>query len=403
MRPGVVYKVRMRALVAVVALLTTAIGAGAAPPIAVLVVIDGLGATAAAPDRLPALAARATAPSSTWTTARGVLPARTNPNHASMLTGQWPDGHGIVGNRYWDAATGERVPMDQPRLLDAETLFDVLGAEAPPLPSAAFFAKGKLRRLFGDGPSHLWDPGTEYADDGATMRAAEALLQHGPPPALLVVAIADVDRASHRAGPGTPDASAAVRRADGLVRDLLDVLVARGLWERAVVIVTADHGFDTILPDGVIELPADTANGIAWVDEGRVALGRPVDADAPAAVPAAILGQPGVAGVRTDLARVGLAHPRAGAMLLLAAAGHAFTLDRAGYHLCGDHGGEEERAVPFIVVGGDPALRRLPPDVRPQLPDVAPTLAAILGVRDPRTRRSGVRRHGRRLPIWAPR
>jgi arylsulfatase A-like enzyme len=218
-----------------------------------------------------------------------------------------------------------------------------------------------------------------------------------------VVAIADVDRASHRSGAGTAVASAAVRRADRLVGELCDVLVARGLWERAVVIVTADHGFETILPDGVVELPADTASGIAWVDEGRVALGRPVDADAPAGVPAAILAQPGVAGVRTDLARIGLAHPRAGSMLLLAAAGHAFTLDRAGYRLRGDHGGEEERAVPFIVVGGDPGLRRLRPDVRPELPDVAPTLAAILGVRDPRSRRSGALRHGRRLPIWAPR
>lgn len=398
----------MRFVIVAVALLMAATAPRAEEPIVLVVVIDGLGGTDATPDRLPRLAVRAAAPSATWTMARGVLPARTNPNHASILTGYWPDGHGVVGNRFWDAAASRRVAADDPALLDAETLFDVLAAERPAAHTAAFLAKSKLRGLFagasgaGSGPRAMWDPGTEYASDGVVLRAARAALADGPVPALLVVSIADVDRACHQGGPRSPGALAAVERADRLLDELLDALADRGLWDRAVVVVTADHGFASVPADGIVELPAGTTDGVAWIDEGLVALGHPARPGGQVVVPASLRERPGVAGVRTDLGSIGLDHPRAGAVLLVAAAGHAFTLDARAYRMRGDHGGEDERPVPFIVVGGHPGLRRLSADLHPELPDVAPTLAAVLGVRDPHTRRDGDRRRGRRLPIWAP-
>jgi arylsulfatase A-like enzyme len=51
--------------------------------------------------------------------------------------------------------------------------------------------------------------------------------------------------------------------------------------------------------------------------------------------------------------------------------------------LLGNHGGSGELNVPFIVAGGLPDLRPLPEQMTVSLADVAPTVAAILGVRSP--------------------
>jgi predicted AlkP superfamily pyrophosphatase or phosphodiesterase len=408
MSPPVVYKAGMRRLVvAIVASLAMATAGRSAEPMAIVVVIDGLPAAKATPEHLPRLAARAAAANATWTTAHGVLPARTNPNHASILTGYWPDGHGIVGNRYWDAATRTRIPMEEPGLLESQTILDVV-AERSGMVAKGFFGKAKLRRLFAvtsDAPARppvIWDAGPGYVSDGGVLRAAGSAIDAKAPASLIVIGIADVDRTSHRVGPQRKAVDEAIEQADRLLDGFLGVLVDRGLWSRTVVIVTADHGFAPVAPDGVIELPAGTQDGIAWIDEGRVALGHVLDPGKSAAALVSLRGRRGITGVRTDLAAIGLGHPRAGDLMLMAAPGFAFTLDAAAYRMRGDHGGEEERAVPFIVVGGHPALRRLPADVHPELPDVAPTLAEILGVPDPRTRRSGDHRHGRRLPLWSP-
>jgi predicted AlkP superfamily pyrophosphatase or phosphodiesterase len=250
------------------------------------------------------------------------------------------------------------------------------------------------------GPTVLWDPGSAYETDGSTIRAARAELTGDRVPGLLVVCVADVDRASHRAGPDTPLALTAIRRADRLLDGLLTDLTARGLWERAVVLITSDHGFFTVAEQGVIGLPTGTADDFVWIDEGPVAFGHPMEPGIPVVAPAALLERPGVAGVRTELALLGLGHPRAGALMLVAEPGFVFTLDAGAYRLRGDHGGEADRLVPLVVLGGHPALRRLPPTASATLPDIGPTISAVLGVPAPRSRREGVR-SGRVLPLWS--
>src|SRR5678815_4176541 len=71
-----------------------------------LVIVDGLDVEAGTPERMPHLAA-AVGTNGSWLTASAVMPTRTNPNHASLLTGVQPSAHGITGNYYWDG-TAER-------------------------------------------------------------------------------------------------------------------------------------------------------------------------------------------------------------------------------------------------------------------------------------------------------
>jgi arylsulfatase A-like enzyme len=151
------------------------------------------------------------------------------------------------------------------------------------------------------------------------------------------------------------------------------------------VLITADHGFMAVTPAHGIVLDA-RARGRTYVAEGEAALVHLRPTAGPLAeVAAAEALRPGVAAVVRDLASVHLAHPRAGALLLLADPGRAFvqSVHDPSLLLLGNHGGIGEQTVPFIVVGGLSGLRKLPEQTTVSLADVAPTVAAVLGVRPP--------------------
>src|SRR6185503_4142571 len=78
-----------------------------AGPHVYVVVIDGLPPHLATRERMPQLFAALDsepARSSAFPKVRGVMPARTNSNHASLLTGTYPAAHGITGNSFWSRA-----------------------------------------------------------------------------------------------------------------------------------------------------------------------------------------------------------------------------------------------------------------------------------------------------------
>ena len=54
--------------------------------------------------------------------ALGVMPALTNPNNVSVITGVPPSVHGISGNFFLNPTTGQEMMMDQPEFLRADSI-----------------------------------------------------------------------------------------------------------------------------------------------------------------------------------------------------------------------------------------------------------------------------------------
>lgn len=421
-----------------VVLITLAVSASAAErPHVYLVVVDGLDARFVTPARTPRLLGlRAAEPerTSVFLDARGVMPARTNSNHATLFTGAYAEAHGIVGNHYWNRKRGTGPQkMDDATLIDVETLYTVAEETQPSLVTWGVFAKPKLGRLFAAAsgrqrsPDELWsgerapssgrDSTTGYSRDTATVDALLAL-ENKAEPDLAFVNLADVDRAAHGHGPDGKECAQAVSAADAAVGRLVDELHARGRWGRSVLIVTSDHGFTSLVPTAerpnpVIALkPAlerEGITGIQLVADGGVehVYAEAIAADATdAGAAAAVLGRvaalaramSGVAEVLArlpvpDVASLTVAHPdwhlqnqRAGDLLLVAAPGYEF-VDPAGDDatLGGNHGAPGELRVPLIVTGGSSAIHAAPDGTPPPVAvDVAPTVAALLGLRIPR-------------------
>src|SRR5207249_4772694 len=372
---------------------------------------------------------------SVFAAAHAVMPTRTNPNHVSLLTGAYASAHGITGNAHWrrmPEAPAEK--LEDPALIEVETLFTVASETAPELETVGVFGKPKLAHLFAAvagrqrAPDVLWsaeqaspagrDPTTGYSFDSATIGAL-LLAAADREPNLAVVNLSDVDRAAHGHGPDSEECLRAIAGADAAIGRLVDQLRALGRWSHSVLIVTADHGFTSLAatperPYPVISFGRDLLRvgigGVRLVADGGIehVYADDLAADATelgdtterlAKIAEVARGVPGVAEVLARLpvsdvpllaglhADWHLQHPRSGELLLVASPGYEFVdpFDPIVASMLGNHGGPGEAAVPLIVTGGSDRLTRAPTGTpEPRAVDVAPTIAALLGLRAPR-------------------
>lgn len=208
---------------------------------------------------------------------KNVLPTVTYPDHTTLVTGVWPDKHGIVNNTtfdpygknfggwYWysadikvptlwqavhdaggktasigwpvtvgNQAIDDNIPeywragtADDLKLLDVLTTprgFNTELAQWTELPMAA---------AFGEEPKH----------DVAKTKMAEAVIAHERPQ-FFTLHLDSVDGHQHAFGPGSKEAHEAIETVDGSVGEL--IAVARKAEPDVVVAVVSDHGFAAV-------------------------------------------------------------------------------------------------------------------------------------------------------------
>jgi predicted AlkP superfamily pyrophosphatase or phosphodiesterase len=388
---------------------------------------------------LRALAARGVAAAGL----RPAFPSVTWPCHTTLVTGVTPARHGILGNEVLDRATGRVVrhegdPTDAP--IRAETVWDAAAAAGQATATLCWPKTRGVRSIRDNVPefleqSHfeewtsrpLWDearalglPIERYADwsvsrpltpmqDWLTLELTRHVVRRRPPE-LLLTHFLMVDAFQHEFGPGSPEARWALEHVDGLVATLLAELATAGRLETTDVIVLGDHGFVPVehraLPNadlhaaGLLEVDAHgsitagqarvTANGGSahvYVDRER---------GVRESVREVLAAAPGVAEVLgpETFADLGLPQPdddsTQGDLVLHAAEGWYFsshpTRERAAAALSyrGTHGHrtDDPRLHAAFLAAGPSIVENARTGVLDQL-DVAPTVAAILGMKLP--------------------
>lgn len=228
-----------------------------ADPILVLVSIDGWRWDYT--DRLPAPRLRALA-------ARGVrvrelipsFPVLTFPNHYTIVTGLYPEHHGIVGNVIVDPETGERFSMttaqkNNPRWWGGEPLWVTAARQGRR--TASLFWPGSEAAIQGIRPTY-WKPYDTSMAAAARVQQTIAWLRlpEGQRPAFISVYFEDVDHAGHDFGPGSPELVRAVRVVDGSVGAIVDAVSALHMDQRTTVVVVSDHGMTALSDRRVIWL-----------------------------------------------------------------------------------------------------------------------------------------------------
>ncbi len=173
--------------------------------------------------------------------AQSVPPYKTLPCHVAMLTGVGQAKHGIEQNGFTDPLPSVRVP----------TVFDAV--DRARLDALMLADKYKLLTLRS---GHY----TPFEQVGAMLRRETR--QHVPD--FIFIHSAQPDVAGHAEGWGSPAYLDALARDDTMVGEVVDWLRARGVWNRALIIISADHGGHDKTHNG--ERPEDVV--VPWIAAG---------------------------------------------------------------------------------------------------------------------------------------
>jgi alkaline phosphatase D len=176
-------------------------------------------------------------------------PSVTFPNHISLITGLYPEHHGIVENSFYDSA---RTPEQGQTYVYSQTKTNSDGtwyggtplwvlAEQQGMRTASFFWPGSEAEIQGKRPSYYlhFD---DRLDDEKRVDQIVAWLQLPAElrPHFITLYYSNVDHAGHSFGPDSDQVRDAVHHVDEMIGDLQTKVAALKLPVDLVVV--ADHG-----------------------------------------------------------------------------------------------------------------------------------------------------------------
>jgi predicted AlkP superfamily pyrophosphatase or phosphodiesterase len=177
-------------------------------------------------------------------------PSVTFPNHYAIVTGLYPEHHGIVANSFYDPARKETYSYTNPKTTGdgswyAGTPLWVL-AEQQGMRAACFFWPSSDADIQGKRPSYYLAPYDDNYPDEKRVEQVLAWLKlpPGTRPHFIALYYPNTDHAGHTYGPDAPETGAAVRHVDEMMGKLSEGIAASGL--PVDLIVLADHGMETL-------------------------------------------------------------------------------------------------------------------------------------------------------------
>jgi predicted AlkP superfamily pyrophosphatase or phosphodiesterase len=179
-------------------------------------------------------------------------PSLTFPNHYTIVTGLYPEHHGIVGNSFYDPTSKRTYSYKK----DSNTDGSFYGglplwslAEQQGMRSASFFWPGSQADIHGR-PAYYLQYQDNYPDE---QRVDQVIAWLKLPPAerphFITLYYPNVDHAGHTYGPDSEETRAAVHHVDELIGELSSKLDQLHL--PVDLIIVADHGMTNVQGDWI--------------------------------------------------------------------------------------------------------------------------------------------------------
>jgi predicted AlkP superfamily pyrophosphatase or phosphodiesterase len=199
------------------------------------------------------------------------FPSVTFPNHFTLVTGLYPESHGVVGNSFWDPDLEDEFfykdPLRslQPKWWTAEPLW--VTAETQGVRTAVHMWPGSEAHIPPLEPTYL----DKFNETEALTTKVERLLgfldlpgdlDHSPSddlsigrrPQLIAAYVPNIDSDGHKYGPNSTEIRATISDVDSMLAILMDGLYDRNLTEIVNVIVVSDHGMATSSNTRLVQL-----------------------------------------------------------------------------------------------------------------------------------------------------
>lgn len=202
------------------------------------------------------------------------FPSKTFPNHYTLVTGLYPDHHGIIANTFHDDtfgltfSLGNKETKQDPRFWGGEPVWNTAARQHHRV--GVVYWPGSDVKVGGRFPDYYHDyevkPLLSFADRvaevGRYLRLPEA-----ERPDLVLAYFEDPDHQGHSFGPFSPQTREAVERMDHTILSLYETLQTLPERDSINLIVLSDHGM-TQIDEAHLVNPADYVQK-DWIERIR--------------------------------------------------------------------------------------------------------------------------------------
>jgi alkaline phosphatase D len=187
------------------------------------------------------------------------FPTVTFPNHYSIVTGLYPDHHGLINNSFPAPdlglyfRMGDRTAVENPSFYGGEPVW--VTAEEQGVRSASFFWVGSEAPIGGMHPTY-WKKYDESVTYEARIDTVVKWLGYPPEkrPELVTLYFDEPDATSHTFGPVSPQTGKIVERLDSLMGVLRTKLSTLPEARKINLIILSDHGMSTVSSEKYINI-----------------------------------------------------------------------------------------------------------------------------------------------------
>lgn len=194
------------------------------------------------------------------------FPSVTFPNHFTLVTGLYPECHGIVGNDFWDPELQEQFKTGTPDSMqskwwNAEPLW--VTAERQGVRTAIHMWPGSEAHIGDMDPTFL----DKFNSSEELPRKVERILQlldlpgeeddsydGDRRPQFIAAYVPNVDADGHRYGPNSTEIRSTIAEVDNMLGNLFHGIQDRNLTDIVNIVVVSDHGMATTATERLVQL-----------------------------------------------------------------------------------------------------------------------------------------------------
>jgi predicted AlkP superfamily pyrophosphatase or phosphodiesterase len=190
---------------------------------------------------------------------RPVFPASTFPNHISIVTGLYPENHGIIQNSFENPfneekySLGNKEAVKNAKWYSGEFIWET--AEKQGIITASYFWAGSELTLDYRRPTYF----KNYNHDTPYPQRVQGVLDWlqlpmDQRPHFITLYFHETDSKGHRFGPISDEINEAIKLVDKQIGDLSKGLTEIGLKDSVNLVIVSDHGMTEINPERVIKI-----------------------------------------------------------------------------------------------------------------------------------------------------
>ncbi len=192
---------------------------------------------------------------------RPVYPSKTFPNHISIITGMYPENHGIIANTFYDPFTKETykindsVQVKNARWYKGEAFWET--AQRNGIIAASFFWPGSEVELDYRRPKYYKTYDHDFSYKGRVDGVISWLqLPYTERPKFLTVYFDATDSYAHNYGPDSDSTNYAIALLDSMAGYLTSQLAQINLLDSTNLIFVSDHGMTNMDTTKYIDVEA---------------------------------------------------------------------------------------------------------------------------------------------------